>query len=352
MKVSELFAHLPPYKDITVEQIAQRAATATNVPIECVRLGLQMAEGRLPGTNARCAAMLEMFASAIQSFRTPSGKAFAREFGAALNAMVAFLVSCRPLAPAMGNVIKAIKAELGRLGADPGIADSEAKASLQAFVSNFIQEKVLFAREALAHAAADRIVDGDVIITYAHSSTIEAVLLSAAAMGTQFTVVVVDSRPFLEGRVLLRRLLAAGIPCDYVLINGMMPLLSNATKVMLGAAAVMSNGAVLARVGTAAVAMMASSAHLPVMMCAETYKFHDRVQLDSVTYNELGEPALVMDGGVSSGHGRGCVDVLNIEYDTTAAEFVSVVVTEVGLLPPTSVPVVLREYRVFLSGAA
>lgn len=35
--------------------------------------------------------------------------------------------------------------------------------------------------------------------------------------------------------------------------------------------------------------------------------------------------------------------VLNLAYDVIPIEYVSVIVTEVGLVPPTSVPVILRE---------
>ena len=125
---------------------------------------------------------------------------------------------------------------------------------------------------------------------------------------------------------------------------------------MLGAAAVMSNGAVLSRAGTAAVAMSASLAHVPVIICSETYKFHERVQLDSITNNELADPAaLLRHDGIpleikdavlrSDNHSPSSLSMLNIVYDTTPADYISVVITEVGALPPTSVPVVLREYR-------
>ncbi|CAN0553643.1 unnamed protein product, partial [Ectocarpus sp. 8 AP-2014] len=36
--------------------------------------------------------------------------------------------------------------------------------------------------------------------------------------------------------------------------------------------------------------MMARSHNLPIMFCCETYKFCERVQLDSIVYNELGQP--------------------------------------------------------------
>lgn len=37
--------------------------------------------------------------------------------------------------------------------------------------------------------------------------------------------------------------------------------------------------------------------------------------------------------------------LLNLKYDAMPAEYVTLIVTEFGLIPPTSVPVILREYR-------
>jgi len=62
------------------------------------------------------------------------------------------------------------------------------------------------------------------------------------------------------------------------------------SKVLLGASAVLSNGTVLSRAGAASVAMAAAAAARPVIVCAETYKFAERVLLDSITLNELGDP--------------------------------------------------------------
>jgi translation initiation factor eIF-2B subunit delta len=43
--------------------------------------------------------------------------------------------------------------------------------------------------------------------------------------------------------------------------------------------------------------------------------------------------------------------LLNITYDVTPPHLISVVITEVGLIPPSSVPVVVREVRKELSFA-
>lgn len=88
----------------------------------------------------------------------------------------------------------------------------------------------------------------------------------------------------------LQRLLAAGIPCTYVYVNGLSYIMREVTKVFMGAATILPNGTVISRAGAAAVAMMAAAHSKPVMICCESYKFSERVQLDSITHNELGNP--------------------------------------------------------------
>jgi translation initiation factor eIF-2B subunit delta len=38
------------------------------------------------------------------------------------------------------------------------------------------------------------------------------------------------------------------------------------------------------------------------------------------------------------------LDLLNLKYDAMPADYVTMIVTELGMIPPTSVPVILREY--------
>lgn len=61
------------------------------------------------------------------------------------------------------------------------------------------------------------------------------------------------------------------------------------SKVFLGAHAILANGAVMSRVGTAQVALMARAFNIPVLVACETHKSCERVQTDSIVYNELGK---------------------------------------------------------------
>ena len=61
------------------------------------------------------------------------------------------------------------------------------------------------------------------------------------------------------------------------------------SKVVVGAHSLLANGCVMARVGTALVALVAKSYNVPVLVCCETYKFSEKVQTDAFVFNELGE---------------------------------------------------------------
>lgn len=63
----------------------------------------------------------------------------------------------------------------------------------------------------IASNAESKIVDGDVILTYARSHVVEMTLKMAKAKEKKFKVIIVDSKPKHEGKELLRRLVKEGI---------------------------------------------------------------------------------------------------------------------------------------------
>lgn len=126
------------------------------------------------------------------------------------------------------------------------------------------------------------------------------------------------------------------------------------SKVLLGAHALLANGFVMSRVGTAQVALVANSCNVPVLVCCETHKFSERVQTDAFVFNELGDPnALVINKNTRERfiHLKDWESIphltpLNIRYDVTPPELVTAVITEVAILPCTSVQVILRRNQV------
>ncbi|KAG9103204.1 hypothetical protein FRC06_011793 [Ceratobasidium sp. 370] len=124
-------------------------------------------------------------------------------------------------------------------------------------------------------------------------------------------------------------------------------IIKSVSIVFLGTHALHSNGALYSRAGTALVAMMAKQHHVPVLACCETYKFSDSVNLDSFTKNELVSSAeLATKAPVVRPAGKTLIEDFNLQllnplYDLTPPAYITAVVTEVGLIPVSSVPTVL-----------
>ena len=245
----------------------------------------------------------------------------------------------------MGNAIRWLKVEISEV--DINTPESIAKADLCSAINLFIRERITVAGEVIAASAAEQIKDGDVIVTYAKSSIVQSTLAEAFRQGKCFRVIVVDSRPLFEGKNLARALANLGIEVQYCLTHGIDQVIKSATKVFLGAHAMMSNGRLYSRIGTALVAMSANEMGIPVIVCCESVKFTDRVALDSFVHNEIAPPEeLVLQRDTPSGLAKWKdvpnLQVLNLLYDLTPAEYITMVITEYGSLPPSSVPVVHR----------
>mmetsp|Transcript_934 Transcript_934/g.1425 ORF Transcript_934/g.1425 Transcript_934/m.1425 type:complete len:659 (+) Transcript_934:25-2001(+) len=346
---TELFAHLQQYKRVTASSLLSHKESGSMHPA-VLHLGLSYADGSITGATARCMAMLHTFCQVINHYTTPEGKSLSRDLTQHLNGIINFLVECRPLAVSMGNAIRMLKLRISEI--DPSVPESKAKAELVEDIQDYIRARMEAADQELARMAVPKVDNGDVIMTYAYSHVVALILVRAAQEGKRFRAVVVDSRPEHEGKRMLQKLQAVGIACTYVHFNALSFVFRDVSKVFLGAAAVMSNGTVMGRAGSAAVALMAHDNGKPVMLCCESFKFYDRVQLDSITHNELGDPdALVKVPGrkdVTALQGWQEVPrlgLLNLKYDAMPAELVTAIVTEHGMIPPTSVPVILREYQ-------
>ncbi|XP_004299243.1 PREDICTED: translation initiation factor eIF-2B subunit delta [Fragaria vesca subsp. vesca] len=346
----ELFRHLPQYEQGTqLPDLESKFFQLDPMHPAIYKVGLKYLAGDISGGNARCIAMLKAFQEAISDYSTPPQKTLVRDLTAKISSYVSFFIECRPLSISMGNAIRFIKSRVAKLPLS--LSESEAKSTLCSEIDRFLNDKIIVADKVIVRHAATKIRDGDVLLTYGSSCVVEMIFLYAHELGKQFRVVIVDSRPKLEGQALLHRLVAKGLTCTYTHINAVSYIMHEVTRVFLGAASVLSNGTVYSRVGTACVAMVAHAFCIPVLVCCEAYKFHERVQLDSICSNELGDPDAVakVSGRTDVNYlenwaNKDNLQLLNLMYDATPADYISMIVTDYGMIPPTSVPVIVREY--------
>ncbi|KIL65432.1 hypothetical protein M378DRAFT_186486 [Amanita muscaria Koide BX008] len=302
-----------------------------------VRLALLFSEFKICGANARCIATLTAFKTVIQDYTTPEHNTLSRHLMTHLSPQISYLVSARPMSVSMGNAIRQLKLEISK--ADIDRVEQEVKDELCQQIDNYIRDRIIVADEVIEELAGQKIKDGDVILTYAKSSVVEKVLLNAHQEGKKFSVIVIDSQPLLEGKALLTSLTSTNppIPCTYTFLSAISSVMTEVTTVLVGAHSICANGAVYSRSGTALVAMIAKNHNVPVVVCCETYKFSDSVVLDAFGKNELAPQKFDRRSDAALASPSSNLEILNPLYDLTPPKCITAVVTEVGLIPPSSV---------------
>lgn len=344
---SEVVSDNRHFKQFSIQRRTGIEGAHKDVHPAILAYGLQVSHYQICGSTARCIGMLQAFRAVIKSYVIPQDNALARHFiPHVLSPQIEFIKSCRPISIGMGNAIRDLKDAIVKI--DPETSEKEAKQELYDMIDIFVREKITAADALIMRAASDKIIDGDVILTYAKSSIIERTLLEAHRLGKRFRVIVVDSKPLYEGKRLAQTLAVVGIPVEYYLVAGIAHAIGDASKVLVGAHAMMGDGRLYSRIGTAVVAMLAKDHNVPLIVCCESYKFTEKVYVDSFGGNELAPPEELLENleereaWRQSMEKRPLLQMLNLMYDLTPAEYVNMIVTEHGNLPPSSVPAVLR----------
>ncbi|CAF3488290.1 unnamed protein product [Adineta steineri] len=351
-----LFSHLTIYSR-TLEKLSMTSDSKLVHPA-IIKLGLQYATRQIVGSNLRCVAFLVAIQKMIEDYEGPAGSNNLSildpvDLNTKLKMNINFLTKCRPNAVTMGTAIRYLKTHIERIPRN--ITNEKAKELLDDVIKSFLREKIELSGTAIAETyAITKITNGDVILIFGYSSLIMRILEVAVRRSIDFRVIIVDSRPQQHGLKSARRLLSLNVKCTYVLINAVSFIISEVTKVLLGAHGLLGNGYVMSQIGTAQISLIAKTHNVPVLVCCETYKFCERVQTDSFVFNELGDPndltanhpllsaAIPSSSSTATDDSNSNLNILNMTYDVTPPTFISAVITELGILPCTSVAVVIR----------
>ena len=356
-----LFDHLPRKVNLgDVNSIEETEGTPLHPAT--IKLGLLYRNGVIQEDDDRVAALIAAFCNVIEDYKTPPNKNFSWDLDKHLGRQVQHLINCRQHCIGMGNLIRYIRYAISHT--PPDMNEADAKGKLISLLHTFLEERIIFARDSISRVCTSAIQDGDVIVTYGSSPLVRYILLSMAAI-KKFRLVIIDSRPLKSGLKTLKTL-SEKVSCVYTPLSGAAAAMREATRVIIGATALLSNGAVLAAAGTAMVASLAKAQRVPVIVAAESYKFSEKNQLDAIVFNELGNELEIADPssistdpnnmeqqqhqknvflGSAESLKPSPFQVINLRYDLTPISNISVVATESGLIPPTSIPCIIREMR-------
>ncbi|MCK4967428.1 MAG: translation initiation factor eIF-2B [Candidatus Aenigmarchaeota archaeon] len=181
-------------------------------------------------------------------------------FNEKFNNMCERLNTTRPTAVPLHNVIEILKTSKDK----------------QAF-----DKLILFLKTAKVNIATHTqkyITDGSTIMTHCHSSEVIESFKMAKNNGINFSVIVTETRPKLQGKQTAKDLLNAKIPVTYIVDSASSNFLAETTAVIMGIDAVRKEG-VYNKIGSYMIALAAKQKGIPVYFLGNTLKIDKRQEI-------------------------------------------------------------------------
>lgn len=182
----------------------------------------------------------------------------------------------------------------------------------------------------IGRIGANRIRDGDVVLTHCNSHAALSVIKEAHRQGKRLEVIATESRPWRQGVITVNELAAEGVPVTMIVDSAVRSVMRSVDLVLVGADTITSSGVLINKIGTSQIALIASEARVPFLVCSETYKFSPVTLFgELVEIEERGRAEIIGDADVSEN-----VEVRNPVFDATPPEYIDSMVTEIGMIPP------------------
>jgi ribose 1,5-bisphosphate isomerase len=246
------------------------------------------------------------------------------------------LIATRPTAVSLPNAVHIVMSGLER-----AVTVEEGREGIIERAEQFIHSS-RNAVENIAHFGARHIRDGDTLLTHCNSEAALGCIIEAHRGGKEIEVFATEVRPRNQGHITIRTLNDAGIKTQFIVDSAVRTFINDIDLVIVGADAVAVNGAVVNKIGTSQVAHTAHEARVNVLVAAETYKFAPRTIFGELIQIEERAGNEVLADEISRTLPN--VTVRNPSFDVTPAEYIDLIVTEAGVIPPQMAYIIIRDY--------
>lgn len=234
------------------------------------------------------------------------------------------LLSTRPTAISLWNAMQTVT---------KGAKDSKNIEELRGLIVANADRFVSRSKEAvkiIGKVGSQRIKGGERILTHCNSKAALSVIRHAFQDGKKIEVTVTESRPWRQGLQTAKELAMDGIPTTLIIDSAVRWVMKDIDLVYVGADTIASNGAVINKIGTSQIALIAHEARVPFIVCAETFKFSPKTVYGELVEIEERDPGeIVKEGEIPKS-----VRIRNPVFDATPADYIDSIVTEVGVISP------------------
>lgn len=245
------------------------------------------------------------------------------------------LQNTRPTAVSLANALRYVRKDVEEL------SETENLSSLKEYVvsraDEFI-EKSDKVKEKIGEIGSRRISDGDTIMTHCNSSCAIAVIKTAYEKGKDIEVYANETRPRKQGHITVRELRETGISTTLIVDSAARYFMKKMDKFIVGADSIAANGAVVNKIGTSQIALAAHEARVVSFVAAESYKFHPSTLVGELIEIEERDHSEVADPEELNG-----ANIRNPAFDVTPAEYIDLIITERGIIPPEAAYEILQE---------
>ncbi len=244
------------------------------------------------------------------------------------------LLNTRPTAVSLYNAIRYVMGYSGN-------TVEEKRKNLVGLADEFI-ENVKLAHKKIGMIGARRIEGKSTVMTHCNSKSALSIIREAHKQGKIERVFVTESRPRRQGLITLSELDSEGIETAFIVDSAVRYYMRDVDYVIVGADSVTANGAVINKIGTSQIALSAHEARVPVIVAAETYKFSPKTLHGERVIIEERSPDEVLPEEITAKL-RHC-KIMNPAFDATPREYIDLIVTEIGAIPPEMAFIVIRDY--------
>ena len=255
-----------------------------------------------------------------------------------LDATAKLLLNTRPTAVSLPNGIRYVMHRITSASRDVSVGNLRAVAvnSAEDFIANS-----RLAIKKIGEIGSKRIVDGDKILTHCNSSAALEIMKQAWKQGKKFEVTATETRPRFQGRLTAKELGDVGIPVRMILDDAARFFMNRIDKVLVGADAITANGALVNKIGTSLIALAAHEARTRVFVAAETYKFSPETMIGELIEIEDRDPSEVIAPDDLKRIQN--TTVRNPAFDVTPPEYLDLIITEKGIIPPQAAVLMIQE---------
>ncbi|WP_372912314.1 ribose 1,5-bisphosphate isomerase [Salinigranum sp.] len=280
------------------------------------------------------AAIADAAARALRTQARASDADTPEAFRAELRAAARTLFATRPTAVSLPNALRYVLHGVG------GTTVAALRESVESTVAEFCV-RLEHAQADLGEVGANRLRDGDVVMTHCHSTDALACIEAAVDQGKQLEAVVKETRPRNQGHITAEELGALGVPVTLIVDSAARHYLNDVDHVLVGADSIAADGSVINKIGTSGLAVNARDRGTPVMVAAQTLKLHPATLTGHTVDIEMRDVSEVVDEETRAAIGD--PDVANPAFDVTPPRYVDAIVTERGQYPPESIVTLMRE---------